>query len=721
MNSRRQLLLALLLLSWGSASVFSQTQPPEDGPRKLALLVGVQNYWWKEFDDLSGCWADVADMRNLLIEEFRFQAQDILCLTDEEESKLPQIPFDEHEPPLARSENTPSRQRILNAFREHLIAGAKKEKDDHKREAIVVFYFSGHGSQILDRNGDEDGDRYDETLVVWDSGRKHDNLAFDIRDDEISELLAELNQYTSNVHFVLDSCHSGTGTRHVGKTEKAIASDDRTPPEPETQRREQRESTGVGKCVLLSGCRYDQSSFEIEVDEGKRGALTHALTQAVSAHEPGLTYADLEVRIKSMVGKWNDAQQPTIEGEGEVFGFIKSTGMRSFVPVNPYVNDETYGLRPLKHDDPSVAPNQTWLLMAGRIHGVTKGSDYDIYPPGTEEEAYESLEGRIGRIEILDVQDLYSTFKFRGTWDSPETWKKLQPASQAVLRIYELELDQFPIFLDFEDKDLLTRILEKSHPRTGKNAEILGPIPPLNQRNNFRFVDKPEKARITLEQRGEEVRVLDSLGMERQGTFATGDNAAEDTHRQLDHWAKWHHFKHLENPGEALVELSMLDASGNSRSSFRVGEEATLQIENTRRNNRGKLKKIYFVLLLLTPDGAVRVAYPQLNRNETKALEVEVLQLKMAAFVPKRHVGTEAETTFRVICSDEAFSCGFIEQTSADSIVVEPPRRQAGKSLVSILQQITGHQPIESRGLERAKWDTAAVTVDITGIPQTQP
>lgn len=73
---------------------------------------------------------------------------------------------------------------------------------------LVLFYYSGHGSQVWDRNGDE-ADGLDETICPTDVLRGSSRN--DIRDDDIADWLAGLP--TRNVTVILDSCHSGTATR----------------------------------------------------------------------------------------------------------------------------------------------------------------------------------------------------------------------------------------------------------------------------------------------------------------------------------------------------------------------------------------------------------------------------------------------------------------------------------------------------------------------------
>ena len=89
----------------------------------------------------------------------------------------------------------------------------------------VVFYFSGHGSNIPDLRGDQD-DNVSQVLVTHDVKRIHDkggaSLAGVIPDFRISELLAAIP--SKNVLFIVDSCHSGTVTRSFTLANHSLSS-----------------------------------------------------------------------------------------------------------------------------------------------------------------------------------------------------------------------------------------------------------------------------------------------------------------------------------------------------------------------------------------------------------------------------------------------------------------------------------------------------------------
>ncbi|TGO02842.1 hypothetical protein PN36_18285, partial [Candidatus Thiomargarita nelsonii] len=92
---------------------------------------------------------------------------------------------------------------------------------------FVYIFYSGHGSQTKDLNGDEPSG-YDQTWVSYGArtGRQGiDN--YDVLDDEIDKWLSNLYEKTQNVVFISDSCHSATVTRGAAATSRAIKEDKR--------------------------------------------------------------------------------------------------------------------------------------------------------------------------------------------------------------------------------------------------------------------------------------------------------------------------------------------------------------------------------------------------------------------------------------------------------------------------------------------------------------
>lgn len=74
----------------------------------------------------------------------------------------------------------------------------------------VFFYYSGHGTQVPDKNNEE-ADGLDEAMVLYDvDGKSYKGLYID--DDFGKDLKSIPSQ---NMVVMVDACHSGTGTRNI--------------------------------------------------------------------------------------------------------------------------------------------------------------------------------------------------------------------------------------------------------------------------------------------------------------------------------------------------------------------------------------------------------------------------------------------------------------------------------------------------------------------------
>jgi hypothetical protein len=169
----------------------------------------------------------------------------------------------------------------------------------------LVIQFSGHGSRVVDRSGDE-ADGYDEVLVTMnDAG---DGFDF-IRDDDIARIIGDRKR-GARLTFICDSCYSGTVTRFADFDLDAAPDevDHRTKirfmppakllgtkatkgtPEPELGDVAAGRATKVGQttaAVLMSGCAEDEYSYDAWFDHisvGRpNGAFTRVAVDALNA------------------------------------------------------------------------------------------------------------------------------------------------------------------------------------------------------------------------------------------------------------------------------------------------------------------------------------------------------------------------------------------------------------------------------------------------------
>lgn len=235
-------------------------------PRKLALLVGINNYVKQP---LEGCLNDLDLQRYLLIHRFGFNPKDIYILSNEKAT----------------------RGGILTAFEEHLIKQAKPGD-------VVVYHYSGHGSQILDPNpivvepGQSEG--LAGTFVPVDGNLPDDypNVGGEVTDITGHTLFLLMSALkTENVTAVLDSCFSGGATRDVkvrsrdGGEKILVSHDEKTYQEewlsrlnlsPEEFIKGYRK--GVAKGVVLAGTDPNQLAREENINGFKCGLFSYLLT-----------------------------------------------------------------------------------------------------------------------------------------------------------------------------------------------------------------------------------------------------------------------------------------------------------------------------------------------------------------------------------------------------------------------------------------------------------
>lgn len=143
--------------------------------KAIALIVGIKEVdstiaHGRGYGKLPGCEVDANNVEKQLISA-GFKAADITK--------------------IAKDPKEATAGKILDAL--------KKTASTCKAGDLFVFYYSGHGGQTPDTNGDE-ADGKDETLVCYDK---------DIIDDELDEIW---KSFAKNVRIVMlsDSCHSGT-------------------------------------------------------------------------------------------------------------------------------------------------------------------------------------------------------------------------------------------------------------------------------------------------------------------------------------------------------------------------------------------------------------------------------------------------------------------------------------------------------------------------------
>lgn len=364
-------LLAFVATSWILAvpagtrdRVAASVEPAR--PPMFVLQVGIGKYQhtptWAE---LRGAVTDVVEMRKVLEgERWGIPVANIVTLTDAQGTK----------------------QLIFENFQTHLIAKAREHYEKTKnRDAVVMFQFSGHGSQAPDVDGDEKDDGKDETLVTVDS-QDAPGKNFDISDDEIYALTTELRRWTDNIVYIFDSCHSGSGTRNAEDVRRLP--EKKSPVVPMagvgtttrsgTTKKEDGDS-GVlppgDDYIVITAARPNElasqkNCFE-ECGDARRpvvyGNLTYYLIDELKNARNDTSYRELMENVTRRVVAEKPTQTPQLEGDSSrfVFGSLGRTE-DNFVRIASGETKAANGTRSLK-------------IRAGAMQGVTVGTVVAFY------------------------------------------------------------------------------------------------------------------------------------------------------------------------------------------------------------------------------------------------------------------------------------------------------------------------------------------------------
>jgi hypothetical protein len=251
--------------------------------RRRALCIGIDDY---PDAPLAGC---VADARAWA-------------------TTLQRLDFDVAGPLL---NGTATRRAILDAL-QTMIAGSRPGD-------VLVFQFAGHGTQVPDVDGDDDGDGKDEALVPVD----YASGAF-VVDDDLRNVIGGLPKGVNLTCFI-DCCHSGTVTRVFGRNggepelpsgtrarflkatpalkeaHRAFRAVNPTPKVPRARRDAMRE-------VAFSACRPEEVAFE----SNGHGDFTVRATAILRSGIRGLTHAAFHKAVVEAFGA-SPRQRPVLD------------------------------------------------------------------------------------------------------------------------------------------------------------------------------------------------------------------------------------------------------------------------------------------------------------------------------------------------------------------------------------------------------------------------
>jgi hypothetical protein len=245
---------------------------------------------------------------------------------------------------------------------------------------LVVFYFSGHGSQQPDLDGDEEGGA-DEVFLPYDTG-KWDARGIEnaLVDDELGRRVQKLLDSGADFFGVIDACHSATGFRDLpgddararsidpvllgvpveAAASRAIASQRKPPP------------GGRGRAAFFYAAQETEEALEKTpkgaADGESYGVFTYTMLSRLN-RTPDLSYRTLHQAVVADIKRNTlmTTQTPELEGnllDEPVLGLGNATTLRQW----PFFNG---------------------TLQAGQLAGINTGAILALFddPTARDEKA----------------------------------------------------------------------------------------------------------------------------------------------------------------------------------------------------------------------------------------------------------------------------------------------------------------------------------------------
>ncbi|MCH8903336.1 MAG: caspase family protein, partial [Bacteroidetes bacterium] len=383
-------------------------------------------------------------------------------------------------------------------------------------------------------NGDET-DGWDETLVMQDS-RVGDIL--DLSDDELNSLMTQLCSKTPNVTLILDACHSGTGTKAVA-VPRRVERDERRPRN-NGQANATKQAQGTSdfrdedmKYVLISGCTSNQLSYEHYVGEKSYGALSYFLIKELWAATGPVTYRDIMDNVKSKVKAHYSNQYPQLEGaNSDQFIFSDSSSLaEAYILVDPYEDDKV-------------------TIHVGDIHGVTKGSIFEVYAPNTKKI---SKQTPIAKVRVMQVKPYKSLGKIM-------SGKVTKDQSRAVETEHMFSNEKLRVYFTKSRSAKFIKALTKTH--------------------DLPFVKEAEseaKSNLIITERSGNIYIgLPSEDVTSHKRFSSNDPHIDvKIAEEVERWAKWFNVLSITTPDPYLdfrLELVSIDPPEGSKGSLDLGK-----------------------------------------------------------------------------------------------------------------------------------------------------
>ena len=232
---------------------------------KKALLIGI-NYTGTE-NQLDGCINDV----DSIVERISKNGFNTI-------NKLTDVTL-----------KKPSRENILNECKNLLVNSQSGD--------LLLLFYSGHGSYILDKNRDE-VDGYDEMIVSSDLQG--------ITDDELKSLIQTYLKKDVTLVAIFDSCFSGSVLDLKYQYLDSLNYDKYT--------ENAKNNDTLGNVFMISGCTDEQTSADANINNKFNGAMTWSLLETLKTknNNNNISWRDLLKGMRDLLKTSQFSQIPQL-------------------------------------------------------------------------------------------------------------------------------------------------------------------------------------------------------------------------------------------------------------------------------------------------------------------------------------------------------------------------------------------------------------------------
>jgi pimeloyl-ACP methyl ester carboxylesterase len=352
-----------------------------------ALLVGIDAYP-RPMSSLGGCVQDILSIEAVLKDRAEASGDELAC------------------------------RRLLNAeaTRASVLEGLERHLTQAGPDDVALFYYSGHGSQqpVPPEFQHLSPDRECETLVCVDSRTEGQS---DLFDKELAVCIAKIAERAGHVLVILDSCHSGSGTRDPKSTGVRRAAQDQRKPDAEKfanmiaaagtlgdRGGTDHESKRIfmlprGRHVLLAACGSHEQANEMAARRGTtRGVFSHFLVEALARSPDMPTYRDLFNQVHSQVVRFVAKQCPLIQSAAD------EDFDRPFLGGDVVKHERHYTATQVKYGH--------WKIDAGQIQGFRQpaaGEATQLALFESSASSFSDLSRSIGSAVLISTSPAQST------------------------------------------------------------------------------------------------------------------------------------------------------------------------------------------------------------------------------------------------------------------------------------------------------------------------